>query len=80
MSHLVLADSGWSEVDRTTHRVQAVVTEDAMVDDGQLVFLGVADDSLADARRAVDAYLAPLRRPDGRMNAPLAFQIFTAIA
>jgi SAM-dependent methyltransferase len=76
--HSVLTDSGWSEIDTTAHQVQAVVTEDAIVDDGQLVFLGVTDDSLADARKAVDAHLAPLRRPDGRMNAPLAFQIFTA--
>jgi len=78
--HSVLADAGWSAVDRTAHQVQAVVTEDAIVDDGQLVFLGVPEDSLADARQAVDAHLAPLRRPDGRMDAPLAFQIFTATA
>jgi SAM-dependent methyltransferase len=74
----VLADSGWSEIDRTAHQVEAVVSADAVIDEGHLVFLGVADNSLGEARRAVDAHLAPLRRPDGRMNAPLAFQIFTA--
>lgn len=78
--HSVLARAGWSDVDRAAHEVPAVVTEDAVVDDGQLVFLGVKEDSLPGARRAVDAHLAPLRRADGRMNAPLAFQIFTAKA
>lgn len=76
--HSVLSNSGWSEIDRSAHQAEAVVTEDAIVDDGQLMFLGIADASLAEARKAVDAYLAPLRRPDGRMDAPLAFQIFTA--
>jgi SAM-dependent methyltransferase len=78
--HSVLARAGWKEVDRTAHQVPAIVTEDAIIDDGQLVFLGVKEDSLTEARRAVDAHLTPLRRPDGRMNAPLAFQIFTAKA
>ncbi|MGH9169450.1 MAG: hypothetical protein ACRD0Z_01010 [Acidimicrobiales bacterium] len=76
----ILTDSGWSEIHRTAHQVQAVVTEDAIVDDGQLVFLGVADDLLAGASAAVDSHLAPLRLPDGQMKAPLAFQIFTARA
>jgi SAM-dependent methyltransferase len=76
--HSVLTASGWSEIHRSVHRLDAVVTEDAVVDDGQLVFLGVAEDSMGEARRAVDAHLAPLRRGDGRLDAPLAFQIFTA--
>lgn len=76
----ILTDAGWTGIGRTTHQVDVVVNEDAVVDDGQLVFLGVPDRSLPDARRAVDGRLAPLRRPDGRLNAPLAFQIFTARA
>jgi SAM-dependent methyltransferase len=74
----VLSRSGWSDVNRSLHEVEAVVTEDAIVDDGQLAFLGVADGSFDEARDAVDAHLGPLRRPDGQINAHLAFQIFTA--
>lgn len=73
-----LRGAGWSDVERSDHQAQAVVTADAIVDDGQLEFLGVGAGELAEARAAVDAHLAPLRRPDGRMDAPLAFQIFTA--
>ncbi len=78
--HSVLSRAGWSDIDWAAHEVHAIVSEEAVIDDGQLVFLGVEECSLADARRAVDAHLAPLRRPDGRINAPLAFQIFTAKA
>lgn len=74
----VLAGAGWSDIERAAHQVDVIVTEDAIIDDGQLIFLGVPDESLADARRAVDDHLAPLRRPGGRIHAPLAFQIFTA--
>ena len=76
----ILADSGWSDIERAAHRVSAVVPEDVIVDDGQMVFLGVAEEARSHARRAVDAHLDPLRLPDGRIEAPLAFQIFTARA
>lgn len=73
----VLGAAGWSDVVAARHELDAVVAEDAVIDDGQLVFLGVADEHLADARAAVDVHLAPLRRADGRLDAHLAFQIFT---
>lgn len=76
----VLADSGWSDIDASTHRIEVTVSEDAIVDDEQLMFLGIDDRSLVTARDAVDTHLAPLRQPDGRIAAPLGFQIFTATA
>lgn len=76
----VLTSAGWSGIAGAARRVDAVVTEDAIIDEGQLIFLGVSEASLPAARREVDEHLAPLRRPDGRMNAPLAFRVFTAQA
>ena len=76
----VLTDSGWSEVTRAAHEVEAVVDQGAIVDDEQMRVLGVAEASLAEARAAVDRHLARLRQADGRILAPLAFQIFTAAA
>jgi SAM-dependent methyltransferase len=76
----VLIGAGWSDIDHTAHEVTVTVTEDALTDDGQLRFLGVDPERIDEAGRAVEAHLAPLRRHDGRYDAPLAFQIFTAIA
>ena len=56
------------------------VDRGAIIDDEQLTFLGVAESALTDARRAVDDHLADLIDGDGRIQAPLAFQIFTATA
>ena len=75
-----LSDAGWNGIERTAHEITATVAPDAIMDDDQLRFLGVDPALLDDARRAVEDYLAPLRRDDGRYDAPLAFQIFTAQA
>jgi SAM-dependent methyltransferase len=75
----ILAAAGWSAVERTAHRKTATVDYEVLVDaDSYLRFLGVADDRLPEARAACEAHLAPLRRTDGRYDAPLAFQVFTA--
>ncbi len=75
----ILAAAGWSAVERTPHRKIATVEYDVLVDeDSYLRFLGVAADQLPEARAACEAHLAPLRRTDGRYDAPLAFQVFTA--
>jgi SAM-dependent methyltransferase len=76
----ILADAGWDTVDRTAHELVASVDVDAIVDDGQLTFLGVPEHFLGDARRAVDEHLQRLRDGDGRIQAPLSVQIFTASA
>jgi SAM-dependent methyltransferase len=76
----ILADAGWSSVDRTPYELVATVEWDAVVGDGQLKFLGVAEASLGDARRVVEEHLAPLRTAEGRIQTPLSVQVFTAQA
>jgi SAM-dependent methyltransferase len=75
----ILANAGWSAIERTPYRRTVPVDPDVLLDDdAYLRFLGVADDRVADARAACEKHLAPLRRSDGRYDAPLAFQVFTA--
>jgi SAM-dependent methyltransferase len=74
----ILAAAGWSAIERTAHERTVTVDPDAIVDDGQLTFLGVSDRDFDAARTAVSDHLADLQRDDGRYNAPLAFQVFTA--
>lgn len=76
--HTILTEAGWSEITHSRNELIAIAAEDAIVDDAQLDFLGVPEDSLPSARAAVDAHLAPLRRSDGQLEAPLAFHIFNA--
>lgn len=74
----MLARAGWADITHTLHQALAIVDLDAVIDDGQLAFLGVPEEAFSEAREAVDSRLAPLRRADGRLDAPLAFQIFNA--
>jgi SAM-dependent methyltransferase len=76
----ILAGAGWKSVARTPYELVATVDRGAVVDDGQLRFLGVPEESLDDARRAVERRLAPLQTADGRIQAPLSVQVFTARA
>jgi SAM-dependent methyltransferase len=74
----ILAAAGWSAIGTTPYERTVAVDSDAIADDGQLSFLGVADHDFDAARAAVNDHLADLRRDDGRYDAPLAFQVFTA--
>jgi SAM-dependent methyltransferase len=75
----VLAEAGWSAVDRTPYRRVVTVERQVLLDDeAYLRFLGVAEDRLAEARAACERHLVPLQRGDGNYDAPLAFQVFTA--
>jgi SAM-dependent methyltransferase len=75
----LLIAAGWSAVERTPYRQTVTVERQALLDDdAYLSYYGVADDRLAEARAACQRHLAPLRRTDGRYDAPLAFQVFTA--
>ena len=73
----LLASTGWHDIGRVPHSMVVVVARDAIVDDGQLAFMGVPDDRLADAATAVEEHLAQFARDDGRYDLPVAFQIFT---
>jgi SAM-dependent methyltransferase len=74
----ILGAAGWKAVERTPYEFVASVDREAIVDDRQLTFLGVSDHSLEAAKRAVDEQLEPLRGSEGRIEAPLSIQIFTA--
>jgi SAM-dependent methyltransferase len=74
----ILGAAGWKSTVRDPYELVATVDRDAIIDDGQLAFLGVPEDSFDDARHAVDEQLRPLQTADGRIQAPLAVQIFTA--
>jgi SAM-dependent methyltransferase len=75
----LLAAAGWSAVEHTPYRQTVTLAPEVLLDDEDyLRFLGVADNQLPEARAAFVGHLAPLRRNDGRYDAPLAFQVFTA--
>ena len=76
----VLVEAGWSAIERAPYRQTVTVDPEALLDDdAYLGYYGVAEDRVAEARAACERYLAPLRRSDGRYDAPLAFQVFTAL-
>ena len=75
----LLATAGWTAIERTPYYQTVIVEWGAITySDDYLRFLGVAGDRLDDAHRAGEQHLARLRRADGRYDAPLAFQVFTA--
>jgi SAM-dependent methyltransferase len=76
----ILEASGWREVNTTRHELLVTVDRDTIVDDEALEFFGVPSSDIAAAWQAIERQLAPLTRDDGRIDAPLAFQIFTATA
>lgn len=76
----ILASAGWTGVEHEPNDLVVTVDREAIVNDGQLAFLGVPEASFEAARRAVNDHLEPLIAGDGRIQAPLSFQIFTATA
>lgn len=76
----MLEASGWREVNATRQELLATVDRDTIVDDEALEFFGVSPGAIGAAWQAIERQFAPLSRDDGRIDAPLAFQIFTATA
>jgi SAM-dependent methyltransferase len=76
----ILEASGWREVAHTAHDLVVTVERDTIVDDEALGFFGVPAESFGAVWEAIDRQIAPITRDDGRIDAPLAFQIFTAVA
>jgi SAM-dependent methyltransferase len=74
----LLEGAGFHGIEHTAFDLVADVGPEAIVDEEQLVFLGVPEDRLPEAREAVAAHLTQFARPDGRYDAPLAVQIFLA--
>ena len=76
----ILEASGWRAATVASHDLVVTVDRDTIVDDEALAFSGVPTDSFDAAWKAIERRLAPITRDDGRIDAPLAFQVFTATA
>ena len=76
----LLRAAGWQAIDRIATELDVTVGRDAIVDDDQLSFIGIAPEHLDAARRAVDAHLAQFQRRDGNYGVTIATQLFTCTA
>ena len=76
----ILTASGFNEISRSAYEVVVNVDRETIIDEEWLAFQGIPEPSFDDARRRIDEHLEPLTRGDGRIDAPLAFQVFTAVA
>ncbi len=74
----VLHAAGFTHVDRTPHALEVEAPEDSIVDEAQLVFMGVPEERLSAAKVAVDQHMQQFRIDAQRSRFPLAFQIFKA--
>jgi SAM-dependent methyltransferase len=75
----MLRAAGFAEVRQTPYELDVDVPKEAVVDEGQLAFLGVRPEDLAAASAAVDEYMGRLAVGDGLLRLPLAFQVFDAV-
>jgi hypothetical protein len=62
----------------TDHDYAIEAPENSMMDDAQLVFVGVPLEKMPQARALVDKHMAPFRLSSGACRFPLAVQIVTA--
>ena len=74
----ILMDAGFSDVTIVPGHHEVDVPESSVVDDAQLMFMGVSPDVMADARRAVDALMQRFETDGDQRRFPLAYQIVTA--
>lgn len=74
----ILQSAGFADIAVANHDYSIEAPENAMMDDAQLVFVGVAAEKMPQARAVVDKHLAPFRLASGLCRFPLAVQIFTA--
>jgi SAM-dependent methyltransferase len=74
----ILESAGFTNVRRTAHDVETEAPEDSVVDEAQLIFMGVPDDKFSAAMQTVEKYMSRFKIDSNRSRFPLAFQIFTA--
>jgi SAM-dependent methyltransferase len=74
----ILGDAGFTAIAVTGHELEVEAPAVAIVDDEQLVFLGVAEEEMPAARVAVRDHLARFGDPAGTLRFPAAIQVFTA--
>jgi len=66
------------DVTVSAHQTIIEAPEDAVVDDAQLVLMGITAESMTRAHAAVDRHMAQFRQPSGMSRFPLAYQVVTA--
>jgi SAM-dependent methyltransferase len=76
----ILRSAGFVEIRRTPYDITVDAPRDSVVDDDQLVFMGIPDDTLPAARAAVDAHMQQFALTPELSRFPLAFQVFEARA
>jgi len=74
----ILQAAGFADIAVAFHEYEIEAPENAIIDDAQLVFLGVPPEKMPQARTAVDRHMTRFRLPSGLCRYPLAVQIFTA--
>jgi SAM-dependent methyltransferase len=74
----ILRSAGFLEVHRTAHEITVEAPPDSVVDEAQLVLMGVPDDKIAVAHTAVDEYMRQFVLSPTLSRFPLAFQVFQA--
>jgi SAM-dependent methyltransferase len=75
----VLSGAGFTDIACEAVSHTASVPRNALVDDAQLGFVGLPEELMDDARRAVEDNLAPFDDGDGTYTVPLAYWIVTAV-
>jgi SAM-dependent methyltransferase len=76
----MLGAAGFEELVRTPHELAVDVPRDALVDMGQLAFLGISAENLEAAASTVDDYMRQFEVGDDTLRLPLAFQIFQGVS
>jgi SAM-dependent methyltransferase len=74
----ILSQAGFAGVAVAAHEMTTDVPEDSVLDDAQLVFMGVPADRMEQARAAADRHFDQFRADSGLCRFPLAYQIVTA--
>ena len=75
----ILEEAGFADVRRRAYTVEAEVPQDSVVDEAQLVCMGVREEALVDAMAAVASYMRRFVQDDGSSRFPLAFQVVSAV-
>jgi SAM-dependent methyltransferase len=75
----ILDAAGFTRIRQAAHELVVEVPRDTVVDEGQLVFMGVSNERLADAQAAVDEYMQRFVLSPTLLRVPLAFQVFVAV-
>ncbi|MCL2394824.1 MAG: class I SAM-dependent methyltransferase [Acidimicrobiaceae bacterium] len=76
----LLRAAGWTDVERTGYEMTVQVPPETLADEGQLAFAGVPEPDRPAAWEAVQGLLARFPGVGGRLEVPIAFQIFAARA